>query len=63
MAETLVGEDDELVENSRRCRSQAQPSPAMQGGHHYPCRGLGALPRLWGQLGGVLGGLPGWREW
>ena len=53
-----IREEEELVGNIRRCRCQVQPSPAMQDGHHYPCWGLGALPRLWGQLGG----LPRWRE-
>lgn len=44
VAKTLVGEERMLVENSRRRRSQAQPSPAIQGGHHYPLLGVGALP-------------------
>lgn len=44
VAESLVGEEDMLAENNSICRSQAQFSLAVQGGHCYPCRGRGELP-------------------
>ena len=41
MAETLVGEDDELVENSRRCRSQDQPAQQCRADIITPAGGWG----------------------